>query len=149
MHLQTTTNLFHNILSSFLTTLRVKGFRQSNTVILSRWRACIDHKRPIKAIEPLIILLCLFFKWSDSFRDLFYAVILSWNSFVYWNMIIDNFVYWSDGLEGWAFDHHRRNGGGAFANKNCLQGRAFEKNSQMPRGGGCLRLELTQTLILF
>ena len=33
-YLQTTTNLFGNILSSFPTALRVKGFKQSNTVIL-------------------------------------------------------------------------------------------------------------------
>ena len=26
-------------------------------------------------------------------------------------MAANNFVYWSDGLEGRAFDHHRRNGG--------------------------------------
>ena len=26
-------------------------------------------------------------------------------------MATNNFVYWSDGLEGRAFDHHRRNGG--------------------------------------
>ena len=28
-------------------------------------------------------------------------------------MATNIFVYWSDGLEGRAFDHHRRNGGGA------------------------------------
>ena len=33
-HLQTSKNLFHNILSSFPTALRVKGFKQSSTVIL-------------------------------------------------------------------------------------------------------------------
>ena len=27
-------------------------------------------------------------------------------------MATNNFVFWLDGLEGWAFDHHRRNGGG-------------------------------------
>ena len=26
-------------------------------------------------------------------------------------MVTNNFVYWSDGLEGRAFDHHSRNGG--------------------------------------
>ena len=40
-------------------------------------------------------------------------------------------------------------GSGAFANKNCLQGQAFEKKWGMPREGGgeegCSRLELTCT----
>ena len=47
-------------------------------------------------------------------------------------------------------------GGGAFANKNCPQDRAFEQFFQMPGicpegggggggGGGCSRLELTHT----
>ena len=42
-------------------------------------------------------------------------------------------------------------GGGAFANKNCSQDRAFEQFFQMPRvcpgvcPGGCLRLKLTHT----
>ena len=76
-HLQTTTDLFRNILSSFPTALRVKGFKQS---FWSRWRAFIDHKRPIKAIEPFALS---FFSQSDSFRDLFYAVLLNWNSYVY------------------------------------------------------------------
>ena len=46
-------------------------------------------------------------------------------------------------------------GGGAFANKNCPQGRAFEQFFQMPgvcRGfarGGCSRLELTRTFLVF
>ena len=60
-------------------------------------------------------------------------------------MATNNFLYWSDGLEGRAFDHHRRNGGGAFANKNCPQGQAFEQFFQMPGvypgvcpGGGML-----------
>ena len=52
------------------------------------------------------------------------------------------FVDVSDGLWGRAFDHHRRNGGGgAFANKNCPQGRAFDQFFQMPQGfarGGML-----------
>ena len=37
--------------------------------------------------------------------------VLSWNSYVYQNMATNNFAYWSDGLEGRAFDHHRGNGG--------------------------------------
>ena len=37
-------------------------------------------------------------------------------------------------------------GDGAFANKNCPQGRAFEQYFQTP--GGCPRLELTRTLRL-
>ena len=47
-------------------------------------------------------------------------------------MATNNFVYWSDGLECRPFDHHRRNGGGTFANKNRPQGRAFESFFQMP-----------------
>ena len=76
-HLKTTTNLFCNILSLFPTALRFKGFKQS---FWSRWRAFIDHKRPIKAKEPFALS---FFSQSDSFRDLFYAVLLSWNGYVY------------------------------------------------------------------
>ena len=49
-------------------------------------------------------------------------------------MATNNLVYWSDRLEGRAFDHHRRNGGGAFANKNCPQGRAFEQFFSNVRG---------------
>ena len=33
-------------------------------------------------------------------------------------MATNIFVYWLDGLGDRAFDHHTRNGGGAFANKN-------------------------------
>ena len=42
--------------------------------------------------------------------------------------------------------------GGAFTNKNCPQGRAFEQFFQMPgvcpgiARGGCSRMELTRTL---
>ena len=32
-------------------------------------------------------------------------------------MVTNNFVHWSDGLEGRAFDHHSRNGGGHFPTK--------------------------------
>ena len=40
-------------------------------------------------------------------------------------------------------------GDGAFANKNCLQGREFDQFFQLPGGllgggGGCLQLELTR-----
>ena len=51
-------------------------------------------------------------------------------------MATNIFVYWLDGLGDRVFDHHTRNGGGAFANKN------------WPGGGG-LWLELTHTLISY
>ena len=49
-------------------------------------------------------------------------------------MTTNNFCILIGWTGGRAFDHHRKNaeGGGAFANKNCLQGRAFEKKIQMP-----------------
>ena len=48
------------------------------------------------------------------------------------------------GAAGRAFDHHSRKGDGAFANKNCPQGRAFDQlfsnvpglSGVCPRGGG-------------
>ena len=51
--------------------------------------------------------------------------------------------YWSDGLEGNAFDfdHHNRNGGGEFAYKNCPLGRAIDQcfsNAWGLPGGGML-----------
>ena len=76
-HLQTTKNLFCNILSSFLTVLKVKGFKHGHFRIR---RAFIDHKWLINAIKPFALSL---FSWSDSFRDLLYAVLLSWNSYFY------------------------------------------------------------------
>ena len=111
----------------------------------SRWRAFIDHKRPIKAKEKHV--LC-FFSRSDSFRNLFYAVLLNWNSYVYykWQLII----LYIDRMD-WGAGHLTiivGTGGGAFANKNCPQDRAFEHFFQMPGVclGGCSRLELTRTL---
>ena len=67
-------------------------------------------------------------------------------------MATNNFVYWLDGLGAGHLTiivgTGGAGGGGAFANKNCPQGRAFEQFFQMPGGfsrGGCLRLELTRT----
>ena len=74
---QTTKNLLRNILSSFPMALRVRGFKHRYFEIR---RAFIDHKRPIKAIKPFALSL---FSRSDSFSDLFYAVLLSRNSYVY------------------------------------------------------------------
>ena len=58
------------------------------------------------------------------------------------------FVYWSDGLVAGHLTIIVGTGGGAFANKNYPQGRAFDKTFQVPgvcRGvcprGGCSRLE--------
>ena len=76
-HFQTTKNLFRNILSSFPTALRVKGFKHGHFGIR---RAFIDHKRLIKAIKPFALSI---FSRSDSLRDLFHAVLLSWNSYFY------------------------------------------------------------------
>ena len=117
----------------------------------SMWRPFIDHKRPIKVIETFALS---FFSRSDSFRDLFYAFLLSWNSCVYKNMATNNFVYWSDGLEGRAFDHHRRNGGRGICQQKLPAGPGiwmiFSNVRGMPGGlpwggGGCSRLELTRT----
>ena len=49
-------------------------------------------------------------------------------------MATNNFVYWSDGLEAEHLTTTEGTGGGAFANKNCPQGRAFEQFFQMPGG---------------
>ena len=71
-HLQTEKkNLPRNIMSSFPTALRVKGFKDRHFGIR---RTFIDHKRPIKPIKPFALSL---FNRSDSFCDLFYAVLLS------------------------------------------------------------------------
>ena len=79
-HLQTTTNLFCNIRCHFQRHSESRVSSSQTLSFLSRWRAFIDHKRPIKAIEPFALS---FFSQSDSFCDLFYAVLLSWNSYVY------------------------------------------------------------------
>ena len=47
-------------------------------------------------------------------------------------MTTNVFVYCSDGLGGQAFDHHSRNGGGAFVNENCPQGWAFDQFFKYP-----------------
>ena len=80
----------------FLTALRSQGFQTP-----SFWnkKIVIDHKRPIKAIKSFALSLL---GRGVSFRDLFYAAV---------------FVYRSDGLGDRAFDHHSRNGDGAFSNK--------------------------------
>ena len=72
-------NLLRNILSSFPTELRVKGFKYRHFGIR---RAFIDHKRPKKGNKAIC---CVFFQfsWSDSFRDLFYAVLSIELSYVY------------------------------------------------------------------
>ena len=91
----------------FLTALRSQGFQTP-----SFWnkKIVIDHKRPIKAIKSFALSLL---GRGVSFRELFYAAV---------------FVYRSDGLGGRSFDHHSRNGDGAFSNK---------KSSLIcPRGGG-------------
>ena len=96
-HLQTMANLFHN--HPVVISRRRSESRVSSSQTLSfwsKWRAFINHKRPIKTIEPFALS---FFSRSDSFCDLFYEVLLSWNSYVYLNMATNNFVYWSDGLE--------------------------------------------------
>ena len=46
-------------------------------------------------------------------------------------MATNNFGYWSDGLEGRAFDHHRRNGGWGICQQKLPQNRAFEQFFQM------------------
>ena len=102
-HLQTTKNLLSNNRSSFLTALWVKGFKHHHFLI----RAFIVHKCLTKAMKPFVLS---FFSQSDSFHDLFYAVLLSWNSYFYHKIATNILVYiWSDGLWGQAFDHHGRN----------------------------------------
>ena len=142
-HLQTTKNLFRNILSSFPTALRVKGFKQSGTVTAfwSSWRAFIDHKRPIKAVKPFALS---FLSRSDSFCDLFFTILLCWNSYFYqkWQPII----LYIDRLD-WGAGHLTilvGTGGGVFSNKNCPQGRTFDHLFQLPGvwPGVCIRGKL-------
>ena len=66
-------NLLRNILSSFPTGLRVKT-SNSETPLFWNKKTFIEHERPIKAIKPFALSL---FSRIDSFRDLFYAVLLS------------------------------------------------------------------------
>ena len=115
----------------------------------SRWRTFIDNKRPIKAIKPFALSL---FSRSNSFRDLFYAVLLSWNRCFYqkWQLIIlyINPMNWGAGYliiivgtEGGAFAKNisRRTG-----NLNIF----FQMPGSLHGGRGCSRLELTHTLPL-
>ena len=53
---------------------QIQGFQAVRHCQFGVGRAFIDHKRPIKAIEPFALS---FFSRSDSFHDLFYAVLLS------------------------------------------------------------------------
>ena len=64
-------NLLRDIMSSFPMALRVKGFKHRHFGIR---RTFIDQKRHIKPIKPFALSL---FGRSDSFCDLFYAVLLS------------------------------------------------------------------------
>ena len=122
-HLQTTKNLFSNILQSCRHFRRRSESKVSNSQALSfwtRWRAFIDHKRPIKAKKTFALS---FFSRSDLFSDLFFY----WaETAMFIKNVSNNFVYWSDGLGSRTFDHHNRHGGGAFANKKCPQSRAFD-----------------------
>ena len=139
-------NLLRNILSSFPTALaQSQGFQTP-----SFWnkRAFIDqHKTPIKALKPFA--LCLF-RRNDSFRDLFYAVLLSWNSYVYYKMANVIFVYWSNGLgAGHQFGYHSRNEGRGICQQKLTAGPGiwiFFSSARGLPGGGCSRLELTRTL---
>ena len=49
-------------------------------------------------------------------------------------MVTNNFVYWSAGLEGPAFDHHRRNGGRGICQQKLLVGLGIWMIFQMPGG---------------
>ena len=76
-------NKLVSLLTSYRHFRRCSASRVSKSQALSfwsRWWAFIDHKRPIKAIEPFALSFC---SRSDSFRDLFYAVLLSRSSYVY------------------------------------------------------------------
>ena len=60
------------------------------------------------------------------------------------------FVYWSNGLGAGRLTIIVGTRGGAFANKNCPQGQAFDIFFSSARGlpgRGCSRLELTRTLL--
>ena len=146
-HLQTAKNLIRNIVSQFPTTLRLKSLKHHHFGIR---RAFIDHKRIIKSIKPFALSL---FNRSDSFSDLFYEVLLNWNSCVYQKMATNVFVYWSDGLGGRVFDHHSWNRGRGIWKQQLLAGPGiwpiFSKVRGLPGvcsgGGGCSRLELTRT----
>ena len=61
------------------------------------------------------------------------------------------FVYWPDGLGSPAFDHHSRNGGGAFASENCPQDRAFDQFLKMPGAcpGGMLAAGINSHIIMY
>ena len=93
-------------------------------------RVFIDHKTPIKAIKPFSLS---FFSRSDSYSSIeLKQLCLLKNGKQYFCIVVG----WTGGR---AFGHHSRNGGGAFANKNCPQGRAFDNFFKCPgfaRGGG-------------
>ena len=118
--------LEHNILSSFATVLSAQCYvktRLSNTIFLElKRRAFIDHKTVTKAIKPFA--LSFFFNRSDSFRDLFYAVLLSWKSYFYlkiWQLIILYIGRMDCGAAGRPFDNHSRNEGEGIC--QCSQGK--------------------------
>ena len=129
--------------------LRVKGFKQSSNSCC-HFGVGEEHLSTIKDLQATEPFTLSFFSRSNSFRDLFYAVLLTETASMFikiWELIIlyIDWMYWRAGhlttTEG--------TGGRAFANKNCLQGWAFEQFFQMPRvclGGGCSRLELTHKI---
>ena len=79
-HLQATKNLLINILSSFPTALSVMSGQAFKHRHFGIRRAFINHKRLTKAIKLFALSFC---SRSDSFRDLFYAVLMSLNSCFY------------------------------------------------------------------
>ena len=78
-HLQTPKILFRNILSSFsmcdgAQSQRFQAVKHCHFGVGEEHLSYIDHKRPLKAIKPFALS---FFCQSDSFRSLFYAVLLN------------------------------------------------------------------------
>ena len=100
-HLQTTKNLLRNMLSLFLTALRVKGFKHCRFEIR---RAFIDHKRSIRAIKSFALSL---FSRSGS---LCISVIELKHAVMFIKKCRATDIFYTSG-KGRVFDNHSRNGG--------------------------------------
>ena len=146
-HLQTMKNLFRNILWSFPTASESRVSSSQALSFGSNWRTYIDHKRPVKAIKSSALS---FFSQSNSVRELFYAVLLSWNSHVYWKWQL--IILYIDQMD-WGAGHLTIivGKGGYLPTKTARRAGHLNIFFQMPRvcpgvcQGGCSRLELTRT----
>ena len=105
-----------NILLSFPTALRVKGYKHRHFRIR---RAFIDNKRPIKAIKPFV--------WHCSVGVTHFVTCFMqfyWTETVMFikNIAFNVYVYWSDERGYRAFDHYSRNGWQEICHQNLAAG---------------------------